>query len=158
MSVERVVTPAMLALLLAAAAVPLAAADECDPYPIGRCGAYDRETAIFCYRSNMPLGVYVSATETNVITVEAPRPPDGVPLPGPFGRDAAHVLKTPADRFLDEPGPQAVPFGTLWRETNAVNGLQVVRFKCGSFIWFEYSEQWMGPFSVVNKLPDDDVA
>lgn len=155
---ERVVAPAMLALFLAAPAVPLAAADECDPYPIGRCGAYDHESAIFCYRRDMPGGAFVSATETNVLTVEAPRQPDGVPLPGPFGRDVAHVLKTPADRFLDEPGSQAVPVGTLWRETNSVDGLQVVPFRCGSFIWFADSDQWMGPFSVVNKLPDDDVA
>lgn len=133
---------------------------ECDPYPIGRCGAFQRESVIYCYKSGYPLGVYHSATETNAESLTWPGAPTPILTPVTAPKTLAYLYKAPSDAFLADPYESDLPFDSIWQETNAVAGLQIKAFKCGNFQWFEecIPPQWMGPYGVQVKQPDAVVA
>ena len=148
----RAVVPVALLVLVALNVVPVpSAADHvCDPYPIGRCGDFQREVVSFCWVTVG--GQMVSATATNVVSTPG-HPPTGVPA---LDKELIHVHLTPAEDFVDDPNGAPAPFKTLWQESNNVAGLQMTTFKCGQFTWFAECEpmQWMGPTGTLNKLPD----
>lgn len=147
----------MLAMPLGwGALAPLAEASHiCDPDPIGRCGAYQRESVVFCY---LKVGnLYLSPTDTHVVAIGG-TPPDVVSVdsgnPG-----LLYARLSPAEAFAGDPYDAPIPFNTLFREKNTFHGLQPKAYKCANFVWFAECEpaQWMGPFNVVDKAPDEVV-
>lgn len=134
--------------------------EECDPYPIGRCGNYQREAVTYCYKAGYPFGVWISATETNADALVWPGAPTPVGTPVTQPRTLAYLYKAPTDAFLADPYESDLPFDSIWQETNAVAGLQIKPFKCGTFQWFAecIPPQWMGPYLIQNKSPDGVVA
>lgn len=155
-STKVLVTACLVPMVLVALAAPAVAPHVCDPYPIGRCGDYQRESVVFCYV--LVQGQYVSATETDVIAIGSTpgaNPPNVVGVgdaPGLF-----FVLLTPTMNLAADPWEAPMPFKSLWRERNAVQGLQIVPFQCANFVWFAECEPaaWMGPFNITDRVPDE---
>lgn len=161
-------TIALAALVVAAPAlavgiVPVTTAStdvECDPYPVGRCGAYQREEVIFCFKVGYPWGTWISAAESDVEPITWPGVATPAPTPLTAPKSLAYLYHPPSDAFLADPYESDLPFDSIWQETNAAPGLQVKPFKCGAFQWFAecIPQQWMGPYRVSqNPLPADDV-
>lgn len=125
----------LLALLLLApalAALPVDA-EGCAPYPIGRCGAYDRESVVFCYR--IEEGIIVDASDMSA----TPLVEDGLVV--------AYVRAAPTEAFAADPMMADLPFESVYQETNAVDGLQRERVTCGTFEWWAECDSWMGPYN-----------
>jgi hypothetical protein len=165
----------MRALLLAAVllALPLlasvASADACDPYPIGRCGAYQREAAVFCWDAATfaKSHTYVSATDADAIAVgTSALPPLPAALPPPadavYANNAnlIYLRTAPLQAFLADPANADLPSKSVWKEGNNLPGLQTRDATCGTFVWYEecHPPQWMGPIGLVNHAPDTLVA
>ena len=139
------------ALLVGGVALsPLASLAEashiCDPYPIGRCGAYQRESVIHCYEAPHAAGVFTAATDPHVVGVGGP---DVVSI-DTGGRALYYVRLTPAERFVADPMGASLPTKSVWEERNEKPGLQMKTFKCATFTWFAECEpaQWMGPYGI----------
>lgn len=131
---------------LAAAAIPLSvhATDACEPYPVGRCGGFDRETIQFCYRTVG--GRMIAATDTHVLALGTV---EGVALPDNNAKGLAYLRMRPSEAFVADPYESDLPYDTLVVETNDVRGVQLAPFKCGSFIWYAECDSWMGPYSIM---------
>lgn len=156
---------AVLVLMLTTAWVTGVQADEqdkgeesevpCDPYPIGRCGEYQRESVIFCFV--IVDGLYVSATDDEATGLVDLTGNTGDETGLPPVDDARYYLRTgPAEAFVDDPFNAPLPFGTFYEETNFVEGLQPTDFKCGKWVWFAecVPQQWMGPTGVFSQPAD----
>jgi hypothetical protein len=150
----------VLLVLFTLVAVPAdGAADEredCDPYPVGRCGEYHHEVVVFCYI--VVAGRYVSATDEHVVAVPDASAvlgePTGVPL---LDEPRVYLRRGPVEAFLDDPFYAPIPFDSVYKETNNVPGLQPRDFKCGGWLWFADYEAWFGPFGVVSRMRDEQV-
>lgn len=167
MEARRLVVFALVALCASALPQPVAARDECNPYPVGRCGATDREIVIFCYVPNRPSGVYADATDRHVLAVAGddlttPRPaslgPEDVIAEDTGANARVYLRLTPAERFADDPYDSDLPFSTVWQESNNAPGLQTARVRCGQFIWFAECDSWMGPYNIALLNADTLVA
>lgn len=125
-----------LAAVLAAttwAAAPALAEDECAPYPIGRCGAYDRERVIFCYRIAQGLMVSDTAPATTVHQNET--------------ADVLHIRTEPTEAFAADFMNAPLPFQSVYQDTNYVQGLQMRPTTCAMFEWWAECDSWMGPYN-----------
>lgn len=123
--------------------------DACDPYPIGYCGEYQRQTVVFCYY--VVDGRYVSATETDVTVLALP------PTALSFApQTLGYVWQRALDAVVADPagGPHDE---VLFLEVNGVSGLQVAPFRCAQWTWFAEVESgmWLGPFGSVSRAPDE---
>lgn len=128
-----------LALCLVAPLMPTTVhADECNPYPVGRCGAYDRELVVFCYF--IVRGEMVDATDHHVIAVGGSQ---GVVFPDNWAMGDYYVRLAPTESFLDDPYESDLPSRTLIEETNSKVGPQLAPFKCADFIWYAECDSWM---------------
>lgn len=128
-----------IALFLVAPLMPATVhADECNPYPVGRCGAYDRELVTFCYQTIR--GEMVDATDHHVIAVGGSQ---GVALPDNWAMGKYYVRLTPSEGFANDPYGSDLPTNTLIEETNNARGPQLVKFKCADFIWYAECDSWM---------------
>jgi hypothetical protein len=154
------------ALVLAVTIVPVHAADpeltvadsECDPYPIGRCGAYQRETVMFCYV--IAGGRYVSATDDTAIGLVGGEALLGQKTGVPQVDDALlYVRPRPTETFVNDPWNAPFPFQTAYKESNNVPGLQAKDFWCAQWVWFAECEpqQWIGPTGVIAKRADEKI-
>ncbi len=127
----------------------------CEPYPIGRCGDYQRESVIFCYV--VENGLYVNATDdeaTGLVDLTGNAEEEtGLP---PADEASYYVRTAPAEAFVGDPLGAPLPLGTLYEETNFVGGLQPQDFKCGKWVWFAecIPQQWMGPTGVFSQPAD----
>ena len=148
-----------LALALGLVAPLMAAtvhADECNPYPVGRCGEEDRELLVFCY--HIVRGEMVDATDHHVVALGGSQ---GVALPENSAMGDAYVRLAPSEGFAADPYESDLPTGTIILESNAVRGVQLVPFKCADFIWYAECDSWMGPYNIqptVGMRAPDDVA
>ncbi len=134
---------------------PAKAEDEvpCDPYPIGRCGDYQRESVIFCYI--IEGGEYVSATDEYVYAIGG----NNTVAEDTDEEGLLYVQKGPTETFMDDPMMAPLPGSVLWEESNNVEGLQPDDFQCGTFVWFAecVPQQWMGPYNVNEKSADSQL-
>lgn len=151
-----------LPLLLVGVAIPAASEpdENCDPYPVGRCGAFQREATVYCYLP-VPGGnenrVWPSPTDTHVVAVGG-NPPNVVSVEsGNAGQ--FYVRLKPTETLVADPFEAPFPYGTVWKERNLFSGLQPAAYECANFVWFAECEppQWMGPFNAVRKLADEKV-
>lgn len=124
-------------------AAPVASAENCAPYPIGRCGAYDRERVIFCYHG--PPENMVDASSP-AITVGR----DGT-------NDVLHIRTAPTEGFAGDVMNAPLPFESVYRDTNFVKGLQVKESTCGMFEWWAECDSWMGPYNIFTAAADEQV-
>lgn len=137
------------------------ASHVCDPYPIGRCGAYQREVVTFCYLKLA--GLYVNVTDPGVVSIGGA---SGIAIA--TGEDGALYLRQdPVEAFVADPGDAPLPSKfVLYQESNNVGGLQhnarpgwsgIPNFKCSNWVWYAECEpaQWMGPVLNVTKAWDD---
>jgi hypothetical protein len=164
----RVVLVGLAALLplLALPAPPAQAGLGCNPYPVGRCGAYDREDVVFCWDPQVFArnGTYVTGTDADVVAVGTwglpplplPLPPlAGVDVQGALaGANVLYVRLAPAQALLAAPLTAPLPLGSAWRETNGVPGLQERALDCGTFTWYAECQAWMGPYGTL-RVPAD---
>ena len=141
---------AVVAVLVATLAVPLPvhAETDCEPYPIGRCGAYDRERVIFCYE--IVRGLMVSTTVeavTLALDLAPVREAAGLPaLPVEDRTEVLHVRTAPTEDFVADVMNAPLPFESVYQETNHVAGLQMKRSTCAYFEWWAECDSWMGPY------------
>jgi ABC-type amino acid transport substrate-binding protein len=154
-------------LLLAPAVASLAAAEPCNPYPVGRCGAFNRENVIFCFDTAAYARdhSYVSATDADAVvigTAAAPPPPmqlptvDGTDLEGVYtGANVAYVRLAPAQGFAADPYNADLPTRSVWLEANHVPGLQTRSASCATFQWWAECHAWMGPLGNVFEVGPD---
>jgi len=145
---------AALILLCVTLAIPFtlftAAAEDCDPYPVGRCGAFQREQVGICWLPQTgQQWTDISPTDTNAIVVTdqqvaVPGLLD-VPLPAPGTPQGVYVRLTPVENFLADPMHAPLPTKSVWRETNNRLGLQPTSFACGVAVWYAecHPPQWM---------------
>lgn len=132
---------AVLLLLVAPVVAVLPAdAEGCAPYPVGRCGAYDRESVVFCYL--VEEGVMVDASDASATPL----------LEG--GVVVAYVRTAPTQAFAADPMTADLPFGSAYQETNGVEGLQRERVTCATFEWWAECDSWMGPYNEARVEPD----
>jgi hypothetical protein len=166
MRIHTVAAVALLAGLVLPVAMPPAVASPCDPYPIGRCGAFDQESVVFCYAPG-PGNTLTTNSPTDFNAIELGT--DGVNIAGegvdvggvvPGAKDVAYLRLTPTESFATSPQTAPLPTKSTWQESNSVPGLQVAAFACANFIWFEVCDppQWMGPYNIVVKARDTMVA
>lgn len=129
----------MLAAGLMVAIVPPSVdASQCNPYPVGRCGAFDRELVTFCYVTIR--GVMFDATDHHVIAIGGSQ---GVTLPDNSANGEVYVRLAPTEGFVDDPYESDLPTRTLIEETNGARGVQLAPFKCADFIWYAECDSWM---------------
>lgn len=137
----------VLALGFLAPAGIVQADEQCAPYPIGRCGLFDREAVVFCYV--VQSGIMRSASDASAIALGSPLPQTGALLKG------FYVRPGPAQAFVADPYNTPLPTKSLYQESNSVGGLQTVAsFRCAQFVWFAECDSWMGPYGVLNKVSD----
>jgi len=159
---------AMALVLPTVASVALA--EPCNPAPVGRCGAFQRENVIFCYdtQTYARYHTFVSGTDTNAVivgTAALPPLPMLLPTVGDVDLDAkyhdANVLYlrlAPAQAFAADPYNADLPTKSVWQEANSVPGLQLKDVTCATFTWYAECNSWMGPYQESIVHPDTMVA
>jgi len=140
----------VLPAMLATAEEPAA----CNPEPIGRCGAYDREAVTFCYL--LVAGKMVSATDSDAIILGgAALPQLPVQLPPLVANlNFAYVRAAPAVAFASDPWNAELPLKSIWKESNNAPGLQTKASTCATFLWFAECNSWMGPYAPRSTAAD----
>ena len=131
-------------MVVVAGAIPFAVqAGTCNPYPVGRCGASDREQVTFCYQ--IVAGRMIDATDHHVLAIGTSQ---GAALPDNTAKGVVYVRLAPTETFADDPYESDLPFGTIIVETNTIRGAQLTPFRCGQFIWYAECDSWMGPYNI----------
>jgi hypothetical protein len=132
-----------MALVALLTVPPTSAESQCEPYPVGRCGNFDREDIIFCFK--IVGGLYVSGTtEAETLAIGETQ--------------IVHVRLAPTGSFVGDIMNAPLPFQSVYRETNAVAGLQMESVTCATFEWWAECDSWMGPYNEFRAEADEQIA